>query len=1070
MNCSKRYFVHNVYFQGALVILVIAVIFSLGYLINSGVPAGSGGDTLSNAPGLLEYLKGPAYFFSNWSNTYSEVVSFGFFPGNLVLYLQFFLLLLTKELFLSLKLLQVAEIFCAGFFMFTCFYALTKHKFESIFAGALYMFAPFNLLRVQAHIYIAWSFAFIPLAYLAAYKTLTLGKWQYAVLAGLPFFCVLTFYPENIFLLAIPLLIFCFLIAFTYRKLDIRTVIKNILLIFIMFGMGLWMGLTSVILNFNFFFKSILSGSYPLIFASTGAYAYPNPPFSALMLFDGEILKMSTPLTQANVVLIVFSLSLLILSSICLMIKRSSLNISLFITGLICVIFSMGISAPSSLGLFNLAHKYLPYFDGITTPGRFIMTSYFAFVFLGVLGLRSIYEKMKSPLQRIRPRVRLKTRYFRILSIALLVVLIVVPAYLLSSTYSLDTLPLPPAAVQTQQLLNSYNPQTDYRALDLVSHNGILYILGQRTSTIGWDLVSRYYSSPSFAEILAKDNIKYIVASNSTDQFVLNGNLNQVLSNSPDFSKVNVDGCTIYINNLADPRIYAGSGALIVGGPNAISLLYALNDTANDIPLYAQQLLQEGMSLNQMINITDTLVFHDSDALDLAFMLINQTYLLQPWQYANSNWTIIQDNNGGDLPTAYLGSVDGQLNFAKFTIYTDKPSQIQIPSKIAQSGSYDIWIRAKSDTPWETWADPFDNTHNYRAFESPPLNNSISINMDGSSLGNVNLAQYGGFQWIEAGTVSLSAGTHQLQINTSDNPVYLDSVAIVPTGTVENELANVSDVLTASNKNSLYLLEFSNYFQLTGNATRADVISDYTSDSASGYVTLGEGGKAATSVYVAQAGNYSFQVRASNSKFNLLVDGTQLSLSSSAEVNSNTISNWTWYSGAEYLSQGYHNITVVATGSSVDLDMLSFQYSAQDNSSVPQLSYSQLGPSEWGGNITLNQPTQLVLTENIVPDWSLQLSTNNSVQTLQPNPAFYILNSYYINSTGTVSFKLNYSLPKIDNYAQNLEYVSFTIWVIVLLFTLVPVAKFIKKLRLKNIIHNSLHDEAIQRQNVHIIF
>jgi hypothetical protein len=74
--------------------------------------------------------------------------------------------------------------------------------------------------------------------------------------------------------------------------------------------------------------------------------------------------------------------------------KKNKLNLALFVTGLVCMIMSMGVFAPEWLNLFGFARSFLPFFSMIRTPGRFIMSSYFSFIFLASITVGIIAEKI----------------------------------------------------------------------------------------------------------------------------------------------------------------------------------------------------------------------------------------------------------------------------------------------------------------------------------------------------------------------------------------------------------------------------------------------------------------------------------------------------------------------------------------------------------------------------------------------------------------------------------------------------------------------------------------------------
>lgn len=394
----KHHLLSNPYLHGAFAIFFIALIFSSGYLFSSGVPADYNGDLLSNAPLVLADVHRTGYFFGTWDRIFSEIKAYGFpFPGNPLSDLQILFFQLTNDIYASLKLLQVAEIFCAGFLMFLCFYNITKKKYSGLIAGVLYMFTPFNLARVQGQIYIAWGFAFLPLAFLLIYKSMIEEKLRYAVLVGLPIWLVLTQAPENIYEIGMPLLVFSLLIMIlqTEKGKIFKSIAKRFALLVVMFCVGIGMSLNNFIGTSGFFGGAVYTSSYAYYIQTSGANSFSLKPSAGLLLFDGEFLRLGIPLSYNSEIVLILGFSFVLLSAFLLIVKKNPLNLALFITGLLCMILSLGSFAPASLSLFNLAHEYLPFFSMIRTPGRFMMSSYFSFIFLSTIAIGFLGEKVQ---------------------------------------------------------------------------------------------------------------------------------------------------------------------------------------------------------------------------------------------------------------------------------------------------------------------------------------------------------------------------------------------------------------------------------------------------------------------------------------------------------------------------------------------------------------------------------------------------------------------------------------------------------------------------------------------------
>ena len=153
-------------------------------------------------------------------------------------------------------------------------------------------------------------------------------------------------------------------------------------------------------------------------------------------------------------------------------------------------------------------------------------------------------------------------------------------------------------------------------------------------------------------------------------------------------------------------------------------------------------------------------------------------------------------------------------------------------------------------------------------------------------------------------------------------------------------------------------------------------------------------------------------------------------------------------SNTVHLTPGYYNVSVVpkilssnngTTASTPELALDEMvintgNYSLQTlTPAVPQPSYSEVSLQEWAGTLNLDHPEYVVLSENIFPQWNLQFLGDKPSETLNPLPAFYVLNSFYINQTDIISFKINYELPPLGgNNAQLFEEAAWATWVLVL--------------------------------------
>jgi len=438
----------------------------------------------------------------------------------------------------------------------------------------------------------------------------------------------------------------------------------------------------------------------------------------------------------------------------------------------------------------------------------------------------------------------------------------------------------------------------------------------------------------------------------------------------------------------------------------------------NDWALFGTDVLSEENSLSQ-IEKFNAIVFHDSDLRDLTFLYLDPKFKLEAWKYLNQDWRIVEDQHGS-LPSArsYQSSVFGQLVFSERVIYTDKNTKLVIPFHVDHSGSYEVWIRARNDVPidWCRWVNTF-----------PAKDNVISVSADGLTIGEVNLGEVGGFKWIKVNCnpLSLSKGDHVLTLFTSGNPVYLDMVAVTPTGLVDEMMAD--EMSRINNLQHVYLLEFSNYFAGEG-AIRQASVTPYTSDAWSGYLTLEPNSTITQRLFIAKNSSYVLGLRLlqrpDGGILNLKIDGKVVL---SILTRGNNV--WKWIkSDPIFLSSGEHLIEVKNSEGYNSLDLL---YIIEESLAfhpavdMAQTRFSEVQLNTWCGNLSSSKPTFLVFTESYYPEWKFQLQGGNNRTYIESLQAFYFLNAYYIGSVGNFQFMIRHETSLIRKMSYAISILTF---------------------------------------------
>ncbi len=1173
-----------------LLAIAFSFVISFGYLSENGIKFFVAGRVNSDLFAGLAFINEQSASLSDWS----RLLSLPFFVGdsNFFVLVHVLIYLVTNNVILSYKLYEVLLFAVSFFSMYALTYSLSDKYKElcGVAAGVFYVLTPYFLLELVGHIYMMWTYALLPLACLSIYKALNnKNPWAWTCVAGILVALVTSYsmieyvYTNGIFLVLFSLL-FCFKgISRTQLKLLAHKIIRVVIMFSIAF-------LLSVYFIFPMFF---LPSPYSASFAFSRTLAYPiysNTYIESSFLLNKGF-SADFGLNYFNVfgaLMIPFVLPI-ILSSLLILAKRKYVYMVFFLLGLLGVFFSMGSNAPPFLRFFEYA-RTLPLFSSDRTPCRFTVEVASSFSLLGGTAIGVILDNLrklgsrlgKVPKHNYRPKV-----------LGLLLFSAVIIPYLFSGisiAYSVagpfQTQPMPDTTSKVVAWLNDHDLNQDYRIIDL-TQTGLVGSY-HRFLDNGVDIVSRFYRSPSFATLLGMLNVKYVITDPDLGQpsFYWFNDINKVLSNSPNFDKVQINNVTIYINKLAKPRIYASYGALTVGGASTLSTFYAAidgaqlantnpirddnlifnsgwtaaevvstasygfeayNDTADlwinttqtwlayvgysydnldinpnntcylvirlknddnpasatsvhlfddlhnrlvivnyvhfsnwttltiDLSAYTQRsinriliytvktsnvtdvtlhtyvdsmaflnetsrstifnenwalfgtdVLTEQNNLNQTGNF-NAIVFQDSDLMDLVFQQLDPTFKLEVWKYLNGNWSIVEDQHGGIIPSAesYQSSVSGQLVLSERAIYTGKNATLVVPFSIDNTGSYDVWVRAANTVPidWCKWVAPL-----------PPTTNVISTSIDGSTVGEADFGKVGGFKWIKinAAPLSLSQGSHILNLFTSGNSIYLDMIAVTPAGLVDSAVKK--ETVAINDLQQMYLLEFSNYF--TGeNAVREASVVPYTSDAWSGYLTLQPNATITQNLYIAKNDTYVLDLRLlqrlDSGILILKIDGTPVLNAFERGNNS-----WTWInSDPIYLSAGEHKIEVTSENGYNSIDLMSLiEQPLMSNLAVEsgQVQYNQVQLNTWRGNLNFSKPAFVVFTESYYPEWVFQQQTGNSLTPIGSLEAFYFLNAYHIDSTGVVQFTLYHELSQVRSISFALSISTFVICIIVI--------------------------------------
>jgi hypothetical protein len=743
----------------------------------------------------------------------------------------------------------------------------------------------------------------------------------------------------------------------------------------------------------------------------------------------------------------------MIFSSLLVIFKRK--NISLlyllfFLLGILALLFSMGSNLPSFLNIFQYASEHLPLFSSNRTPARFSVQVALSLSLLGGIAVGLAYDRLSKFTCASLKAV--KHSYKTLFAVSVIAIMFV--SYIFSGvtlTYSVagpyQSQPMPESASKVVAWLNQDDPNQDYRIIDLTQTHVIASY--HRILLNGPDLVSKYWCSPSLAKMLGMLNAKYII----TDDYSF---INEKLLNLPNFYCVKIDQDLVFVNTLAQEEIYCSNGAIAIGGPNVLSTFYAAVDgtvssmeisnavsyyqniSSANWALFGPDVLAGQSSLNQFYNY-NAIVFADSDLRDLVFQQLCSNYKFEAWKYLNANWSVVDDSSGVEAASAefYQNAVDGQLVLSHRALYSDSKAALQIPINVNSTGLYDVWVRASNFLPSET-------------------TDVISTSIDGSLVGQADFGKVGGFKWLLVNNVSisLSKGSHVLNIVTSESPVYLDMVAVVPIGVVDS--ATTKEIASIENIPQMYVLEFSNYFVGT-NVFKQDDILPFASHSSagyliprpssSGYLTLEPGSVVTQHLFIAKADSYALNLRfldrPDGGILSVKIDGTLVN-----NIKTNGSLQWSWTSASYiYLTSGEHEIEVTSESGNNSIDIISLiehPLVATLMGEPGNTHFSHIHLNTWQGTLNYTKPAFVVFAESCYPEWVFEVQTSHSNILVPSLEAFYFLNAYPVDSIGVSEFSVYHETSQIRNISFAATILTFIACMIVITIEVLRTRNFHK--------------------------
>jgi hypothetical protein len=224
---------------GFVVALLFSVFLASPYLLQPGLKSAASADTFSGLPFLIErssLQQQWGTFFIDWTPGYSEPCYFG--DSNFFLVPHFVLYLITQNIVLSYKLLEIVLLTLAFFTMYLLAYHLSgKHKIVSgVSAGVFYSLTPYFLFELIHHHSLMFAYALLPFAFFAIIKAFTSERYKavWVCVAGLAVAAATT-WPSLEYIYVNGIFLVIFAVAYSFRGLPfssfshLRTSLKTML-------------------------------------------------------------------------------------------------------------------------------------------------------------------------------------------------------------------------------------------------------------------------------------------------------------------------------------------------------------------------------------------------------------------------------------------------------------------------------------------------------------------------------------------------------------------------------------------------------------------------------------------------------------------------------------------------------------------------------------------------------------------------------------------------------------------------------------------------------------------------
>ncbi len=278
--------------------------------------------------------------------------------------------------------------------------------------------------------------------------------------------------------------------------------------------------------------------------------------------------------------------------------------------------------------------------------------------------------------------------------------------------------------------------------------------------------VGRNYLSDQLLKLLGTFDYKYVVlpeyASENIKSFFINQEGAEVVYNQ--------SGSIILENDFHNARIFgATSHVLVVGGIKSFftALQTGSLDLSRNAFIFADQLEDHSFFEEPVLESSGTILFDDSDLLDLVMLSSEDMNVMRAEQYA-----LPTRNYTGYWGKAAPWEDFGVLALGRNTLATTGNNRVNIPFEVADGGDYEIMIRVG-----------FSNNRG-----------NLTVHIDGIPIERVtpHADSWTRLKWVDLGSINLEKGKHEI-ILTNDGKGFndIDAISVVKSSILENQINQV---------------------------------------------------------------------------------------------------------------------------------------------------------------------------------------------------------------------------------------------------------------------------------------